>query len=292
MTDRNTVLPNIPEALTAPDRMTTERADWLERLPGIVRELQTTWSLEIGAPFAGPDVTAAWVAPVRTRDGRPAVLKIGLPHMEAAHEADGLRFWGGDPTVQLFDADAHHWAMLLEHCEPGTSLRRLGEPDQDVEVARLLLRLWRAPRGVFGFRPLSVMTSHWARETERARAQWPDAGLVQQGLDLFEDLARPARDDVLLATDLHAGNVLAARRQPWLVIDPKPFVGDRAYDVTQHLLNCPQRLLAAPEATIGRLSDLAGVDAERVRLWLFARAASEPRQRWDEDSIRLARALA
>jgi streptomycin 6-kinase len=41
------------------------------------------------------------------------------------------------------------------------------------------------------------------------------------------ELSRPALDDVLLATDLHAGNVLRAQRQPWLVIDPKPFVGDR-----------------------------------------------------------------
>jgi len=42
---------------------------------------------------------------------------------------------------------------------------------------------------------------------------------------------------VLLATDLHAGNVLRAQREPWLVIDPKPFLGDPAYDATQHLFN-------------------------------------------------------
>jgi streptomycin 6-kinase len=28
--------------------------------------------------------------------------------------------------------------------------------------------------------------------------------------------------------------VLAAEREPWLVIDPKRYVGDAAYDVTQH----------------------------------------------------------
>jgi streptomycin 6-kinase len=30
--------------------------------------------------------------------------------------------------------------------------------------------------------------------------------------------------------DLHAGNVLATQREPWLVIDPKPFIGDPAFD--------------------------------------------------------------
>ena len=42
---------------------------------------------------------------------------------------------------------------------------------------------------------------------------------------------------MLLHTDLHAGNVLAAEREPWLAIDPKPYVGDPAYDVTQHIFN-------------------------------------------------------
>jgi streptomycin 6-kinase len=51
-------------------------------------------------------------------------------------------------------------------------------------------------------------------------------------------------NDVLLTTDLHAGNVLAAQREPWLVIDPKPFVGDVAYNATQRLLNCKPRVLA------------------------------------------------
>ena len=96
---------------------------------------------------------------------------------------------------------------------------------------------------------------------------------------------------MLLAADLHAGNVLRARRQLWLVIDPKPFVGDPGYDATQHLLNYSERLLTAPEATIGRLADLLEVDPERVHLWLFARAAAEPREAWNDEAMRLARVL-
>ena len=107
----------------------------------------------------------------------------------------------------------------------------------------------------------------------------------------MEELSRPSTDDVLLATDLHAGNVLRAQRAPWLVIDPKPFVGHRTYDATQHLLNCSGRLLTAPDTTIRRFADLLEVDDERVRLWMFARAAAEPRDIWDDDSIILARVL-
>lgn len=181
--------------------------------------------------------------------------------------------------------------MLLERCMPGTALRQLSETDQDVVIALLFRRLWRAPPARHAFRPLSTMTAHWASATLRDRAKWPDAGFVEEGLRLSDELARPSSDDVLLATDLHAGNVLHAQREPWLVIDPKPFLGDAAYDATQHLMNCVQRMQAAPETTIQRFSDLLEIDHERVRLWMFARSAAEPRDIWDDKFSALARVL-
>jgi streptomycin 6-kinase len=123
--------------------------------------------------------------------------------------------------------------------------------------------------------------------------RWPDPGLVREGLRVFDQLLSGATlDHVLLATDLHAGNVLRARREPWLVIDPMPFVGDPAYDATQHLLNCEARMRDDPHGTIARFADLLDVDAERVRLWMFARAAAESRDDWRETWMDLARVLA
>jgi len=164
--------------------------------------------------------------------------------------------------------------------------------DQDVVLAGLLRRLWRAPTAPHPFRPLSSMIESWAAETVASCAGWLDAGLVQEGLRMLKQLSLECSDDVLLATDLHAGNVLRARRKPWLAIDPKPFVGDRAFDATQHLFNCKPRILADPGGTIRRFADLLEVDSERVRLWMFARAAAEPRDLWTQDSAFLARALA
>ncbi|HJZ49272.1 MAG TPA: aminoglycoside phosphotransferase family protein [Roseiflexaceae bacterium] len=182
--------------------------------------------------------------------------------------------------------------MLLERCEPGTVLRQLPEPEQDVVIAGLLRRLWRVPTAPHPFRSLAIMTAYWADKTLADTARWPDAGLVQAGLRLFEELPRTSPNDVLLATDLHAGNVLRAQREPWLVIDPKPFVGDPAYDATQHLFNCEERLHADPHATIRRFADLLEIDPERVRLWMFARAAAKSRDIWDDETIGLARMLA
>jgi len=282
----------VPERLAQACRRTPERMAWLERLPGTIHELQDRWSLSLGAPFDGGDVSCAWVAPVVRGDGTRAVLKLGLPHFEGAHEIQALRFWDGDATVRLLEADVDRNAMLLERCEPGTALRSLPEPEQDVIVAALLRRLWGRPTALHVFRPLSALTAHWAAETRLAAHEWPDPGLVREGLRLFDELSRPSADDVVLATDMHAGNVLRARREPWLVIDPKPFVGDRAYDATQHLLNCKGRVFTAPQATIQAFADHLGLDHERVRLWLFARSAAEPRDTWNDDSVSLARVLA
>lgn len=281
----------IPEWLAATCWAAPERRAWLEQLPDAIRELQDQWSLSLSAPFDGDEVSCAWVAPAVRSDGTRAVLKLGMPHMEGAHEIQALRFWGGDPTVQLLDADEDRNAMLLERCEPGTVLRHLPESEQDVVIAGLLRRLWRVPVAPHPFRPLAAMTAYWAEETLADAARWPDAGMVQAGLHLFEELPRSSPTHVLLATDLHAGNVLRAQREPWLVIDPKPFVGDPAYDATQHLFNCEERLRADPDGTIRRFADLLEIDAERVRLWMFARAAAESRDTWDDETLALARML-
>ena len=277
----------IPKRLAASCSGSADRVAWLARLPTTVREMQRRWSLELGAPF-GAEGSCAWVAPARRANGTRAVFKLGMPHMEAEREIDGLRFWAGDPTVGLIDCDGERNAMLLEACEPGVSLRTRPQAEQDVVIARLLRRLWRRPIAPHPFLPLSVMTAHWAAQSAADADRWPDPGLAREGLRLFAELSVSRPDDVLLATDLHAGNVLAAERAPWLVIDPKPFVGDRAYDATQHLFN------GLPRLTLGLIHSFAqrlGVDADRVRLWMFARLVAEPRDDWGDTRYDLARSL-
>lgn len=211
--------------------------------------------------------------------------------MEGDHEIAALRFLDGDPTVRILEWDEWSNAMLLERCVPGTSLRDMFQPDQDVVIAGLLKRFWRAVEDPHRFRPLSDMTTHWIKESLKTKSMWYDSVLVNEGLYLLENLSAGNVSNVLLATDLHAGNVLRAEREPWLVIDPKPFIGDRAFDATQHLLNCRSRLRLEPDATIRRMADLCEVDYDRLRLWTFARLAAEPRSNWDDDSTYLAKLI-
>ena len=247
----------IPDQLIANCRKIPERSAWLDRLPAMLEELTDRWSLRIGPPFDHANVTCSWVAAVVRVDGTPAVLKLGMPHMEGAHEIQGLRFWNGNPTVQLLEADDELGAMLLERCQPGDMLRSEPPCKQDVVIATLLKRLWRkcaSPNGLHGFQHLSDMLAVWRDETLAQVQHWPDGGLVSAGLRLLQELARPLPTDTLLATDLHAGNVLRSEREKWLVIDPKPFVGDAAYDLVQHLHTCEARLHADPIGMVKRLA--------------------------------------
>ena len=282
----------IPEKLIAICQSEPERLCWLKQLPDVLSGLQQRWALTLGNPFEGEDVSCAWVAPAVRKDQTTAVLKLAMPHMEGRDEIKGLRFWAGNPTVRLIEADEDFGAMLLEKCEPGTSLRELPEAEQDTVIASLLRRLWRPPSASDRFRPLAAMTEYWRSETLAQSTHWRDPGLISEGLRLLATLSEAAPAQVLLATDLHAGNVLRARREPWLVIDPKPFVGDPAYDATQHLFNCYDRLRSAPDRTIRCFADLLNLDHERIRLWTFARASAQAGEDWRDDRwLELARTI-
>ena len=267
---------------------------WLADLADVVRVTAQYWDLEPGRPYQPGGVTA-WVAPARDPIGRRMVLKVVRQNAapledEGLHEADGLRVWAGDGTVRLLDSAVigSSRALLLEECDPGTVLADVSPPaEQDEMVAALLRRLWVRPPAGHPFRSLAGMCGWWADSFETrfaaalaspdspGRADLLDPALARDGIQMFRQLPLDAPSEVLLCTDLHAGNVLAAQREPWLVIDPKPYVGDPTYDPLQHMLNCPDRLTADARGFVRRIAALLDLDPERLRDWLFARCVQE-----------------
>jgi streptomycin 6-kinase len=257
------------------------RLDWLAALPIVIAQIASEWKLELGEPFQ-PGGQCAWVAPARGRAGEKLVLKVGWRHREAEHEADALRFWDGQGAVHCLAARTLEdtTALLLECCIPGEQLKcALPEPEQDVVLARLMHRLWqRLPVHGNPFGSLVSMCDLWAGSFEQdfaTDARGMDSGLAREGIALLRELPRSAEHAVLLCTDLHADNVLSAEREPWLMIDPKPFVGDPTFEPIQHMLNCDQRLATDPCALARRMADLLEVDRDRVKMWLFTRCTQE-----------------
>lgn len=268
------------------------RVEWLAALPDRVEELTARWGLVLGEPFE-PGGNCSWVAPGTDRKGREVVLKVAWHHTEALHEAEGLAVLGGQGAVEVYavehltpappgegsDGGTDATAMLLERCRPGTELRERPEAEQHAVVTGLLRSIWAIDlRPDHPFRPLSAMAHDRVVQAEERLADDPgrlDGGLAREGLSLFGELSRSGATGVLLFTDLHAGNVLSGERRPWLLIDPKPYVGDPHYDVLQHLLNCNRSLQADPIGLLTEVADLAGLDTGRVRQRLFARCVLE-----------------
>jgi streptomycin 6-kinase len=256
------------------------REAWLAALPDRVADVAGRWRLRLGEPYE-PGGNCAWVAPVLDDQDRQLVLKVGWTHTEGRDEAEGLAVFAGQGAVRVhaFEHDGDTTSLLLERCIPGVELRTRPEPEQDEVIADLLVRLWSVPLPrEHPFRPLTQMCDGWAEEVEHKLAARPaamDPGLARDGLQVFRALPRSATRSALLCTDLHAGNVLSGRRQPWLLIDPKPYVGDPHYDITQHLLNCSERLQEDAPGLVRRMSDLTSLDAERARDWTFARCVQE-----------------
>jgi len=254
---------------------TPEGAEWQRELPARLARLIERWELTLGPPYL-PGGATSYVAPARRADGTLVVLKVVIPHREARDEADALRVWAGNGAVMLLDAAREEHALLLERCDPGTALRDLVDHDEILDTgADVLAQLWNADAPAEPFEPLEAVTDWFAELiTERqARLGRPlPQPLVDEAVEALRELPRSAARRVVLHHDFHPGNVLAATRAPWLAIDPKPQVGDPAFDPLQLILQTGDPLATLdPAATIRtrlvRVSERLGVDPERVRAW-------------------------
>ena len=165
--------------------------------------------------------------------------------------------------------------LLLERCRPGTQLRASPREEHDLVIAGLLRRLWMSPRPATasGLCRICAATGPIAtRSGAHPNGSCLEAPLGKEGIRLLRELPGNGGDAVLLHTDLHAGNVLAAEREPWLAIDPKPCVADPACDVTQHIFTGVFVEGAAAGALAFPMARLLDLDLDRILLWLFARA--------------------
>lgn len=271
---------DIPEdfARSTVARESDARQAWLDSLPELVDGLLQRWScVPVGRMMHGE---VGIIVPVRRLDATAAVMKVSFPHPGNAHEADAFATWHGRGAVRLYERDDDHFAMLLERVGSGT-LAELEDVDETITVAGQLARRLavsappelprlsdRAPRWAESLRRDDEVLGHPLPKPVQAAA-------VATVLELGRD-----QPDTLVHGDLHCANVLRADREPWLVIDPKGYVGDSAYDALTVLAARFEELQAAADLKTALLrwltifADAAGVDRERARRWAQARAVT------------------
>jgi streptomycin 6-kinase len=231
----------------------------------VLDECVAKWQLELGEPYVPG--AAGYAVRATLPDGTPAVLKISNPHREAEQEADALERWDGDGAIRLLARDDEHHALLLERCEPGTFLSE--SPDALAVLIGLLPRLWK---NADGFRTLADEAAWWAEYLPR---ECTDRSLLEPALHFIRELAPTQGEQVLVHQDLHGENVLAAQREPWLVIDPKPLAAEREFAAASivrsfELGHSKRDVLHR----LDRLSSELGFDRERALGWTVAQTVA------------------
>lgn len=253
---------------------------WLAGLPDRVAGYLRRWELTPERVFAAGGQISMIVL-VRTADGVPAVLKVGMVNRETDQEHAALAHWDGRGAVRLLAADPAQGALLLERLQADVSLRSLAEPKAMLEATAVLQRLWVPPAEQHPFTSVADYTGELAALLGERRAQpWAaDARpLIDEALAVHAGLLADDAETVVLHGDFHHGNVLAGERMPWLAIDPKPKVGERAFDLAWLARDRLPTLAAQPGSRaaarrrVAKLSAALDVDPERLRGWSLFRA--------------------
>jgi streptomycin 6-kinase len=178
----------------------------------------------------------------------------------------------GDPYVP--GVCGHVVRAELPDGTPG--VLKVYRPDRETLYGReldvligLLPRLWCSGAG---FRTLAEEAASWAvhlEEHERA-GEARDAAL-----HFLRELAPTQGELVLVHQDLHADNVLAAGREPWLVIDPKPLAAEREFAVAPIVrsfeLGHSKRDVIY---SLDKLTAELGLDRDRARGWTIAQTVA------------------
>nr|WP_238153319.1 aminoglycoside phosphotransferase family protein [Kribbella speibonae] len=250
--------------------------DWLAGLPGAVERYVDEWQLTVsGDPLSGE---ASLILPVVRRDGTAAMLKLQSVNDESESEALALRTWNHDDVVEVYEDDPETSTLLLERLEP----RTLDDLPDDVEATRILAELLThlmavpAPPGI---RHLSDIAAGMIEDAPRLIPRLSDP--TEQALawrfvaQVTELLPEPG--DRLLHWDLHYYNVMAAKRQPWLVIDPKPLAGDPAFELMPAVWNRWDDLVATGDLSqairdrFDLMLEVTGIDRDRALGWTAGR---------------------
>lgn len=250
-------------------------ADWLRRLPDVLRACEQRWSLRLGPPF---ELSYHYVAPATLPDGTEVVLKAGVVHPDLLHQIQTLRLYGGRGMVRLIDADEGAGVMVLERVRPGATIVDLPDDDATLIAAGIMRQLRLPPPPDCGLPTLA----EWATALDRVRDHCgggtgpiPER-LFEMARVYWREMLASAGPPVVLHGDLHHWNILRDQRRGYVAIDPHGVLGEPAYEVAALLGNPNTRLrfFADPPGTMARrldiLHDALGYDRQRMLRWGIA----------------------
>ncbi|SNR28691.1 streptomycin 6-kinase [Haloechinothrix alba] len=249
---------------------------WWRQLPDTLGELATRWDLVLEAAVGSGNTSLV----VRCSRGgvQRAILKLTPDTGIAEAEAFALRSWHVSGRVpRVWEYDAASGALLLEAIPAGSPAAETADAVPLREIAGLITALHSTGSPIVGSGvvPLAqrveriVDRGFEQHRSDAASTHAVPTGRLERGAKLARALAADSEPPALLHGDLHPGNVLpgdAARGA--VAIDPRPCVGDRAFDAIDWVLWPP-----TPQdwpARCRELSSALQVDPHRLWQWCAA----------------------
>ncbi|MBM7691420.1 streptomycin 6-kinase [Peribacillus deserti] len=241
---------------------------WLSKLETRVQEFVGKWSLTIEGPVS--NLSYNYVLKARDQEGKPVILKLGVPGFDFQNEIHTLQVYNGEGFARLLKADGEKGALLLEQLRPGIMLSE--EKDETLAV-HYFLDVWMAIRRPVppGISFPSIMD--WASGLNRYLEAYPNgegpitSEYITHASELFKEIHKTSEGDELLHGDLHHENILFSHDRGWLAIDPKGVSGDPYFGLSSYLINHlfdqknPKELLSY---RINLLTNNSRIDRERL----------------------------
>ncbi|MFL5962396.1 MAG: aminoglycoside phosphotransferase family protein [Gaiellaceae bacterium] len=231
-------------------------------------EVAAEWDLELGDPFTLSRYS--YVAPVSGGTVlKDAVLKAAWAgDHESLDEQDALDLWAGNGAVRLLRADKSRRVLLEERALPGDDISNLPEDEATAIAVDVATRLW--VQAGEPFRWIGDHVPHWLDNA--AREARVGSELVSLARELYAslDIGR----EWLTHGDFHHHNILR-HGDRCVAIDPKPYLGDREFDLFSFLRNPLSYRLTDRERTERRIAAFVavGLDDYKIRAWTVIRGA-------------------
>ena len=248
---------------------------WIDHLPVTIALLEKSWSITAGPHFK--NLTYNYVANATLSDGKPAVLKIGLPlsDVEIYGEAEYLKAVDGDGAVKVLGFDREPQALLLERITPGANLRSVCKKNEAEAVSIAVRMLKRILRPVPSETSDFVKLDDWFDGLKRAAGTKFPQDYADKALEFYAELSTDTENIYLLHGDLHHDNILSATREKFLAIDPKGMIGHVGYDMGVFLnnhhdwLEWNTRLEGKLDKAVAEFAFAFELDEIIVRKWAF-----------------------
>jgi streptomycin 6-kinase len=244
--------------------------DWLSSLSTLTQVLAQQYQLTDLQPVENMSFNYVMSG---FKDEKPIILKLGLNKTAIALEVSCLNAFANHGAPEVI---AHEPGMvLMERATPGTTLKTYfpNQEKQAIDIfCKSLKRLHASTIPLqHDFQPLKSLLLVLDEDVNIPTHQ------LSTARQLRDNLLNSTNKNVLLHGDLHHENILI-NDNGWLVIDPKGFIGDPAFDVCAFIHNPIPELLeqAKPLDIINKrvqlCANVLNFSAQRIQDWLYIKS--------------------